>query len=127
MTYLPVPDSTDMALQRQSVDLLGISQHRTVKNVGTFPAPATKTVVNDASVLMAVGSANAEGRRSLLIRNDGDGVALISGANSGGGERLLPSQSILFEFGEDGSGAYQDVSVYARAETIATDLFIREM
>lgn len=122
----------DAVRLRESVDYLDIENHIEIVDVSQFPAPSTKAVVDDASVLMAVGSTNASGRRGLFLKNTGEGVALISGANSGGGRRLLPGQSILFRFsptGESETGAktYADVSIYARAETITTNIYIEEV
>lgn len=122
----------DAVRLRESVDYLDIENHIEIVDVSQFPAPATKAVVDDASVLMAVGSANASGRRGLFLKNTGDGVALISGANTGGGRRLLPGQSILFRFAQTGesetvAGTYADVSIYARAETITTNIYIEEV
>ncbi len=129
----------DAVKLRESVDYLDIDNHIEVENVSQFPAPATKAVVDDASVLMAVGSTNATNRRGLFLKNTGEGVALISGANSGGGRRLLPGQSILFRFGVTGetettgesavtrTRTYASVSIYARAETVTTNIYIEEV
>lgn len=121
MAYLPIADKTDAIFQRQSIDGLGIQNHIELDDVSQFPSPATKAVVNNASVLMAVGSSNASGRKTLFLKNTGEGVALVNGANSGGGRRLLPDDTLLFRFtGET------EVSIYARAETISTEIYIEE-
>ena len=122
----------DAVRLRESVDYLDIENHIEIVDVSQFPAPSTNAVVDDASVLMEVGSTNASGRSALFLKNTGEGVALISGANSGGGRRLLPGQSILFRFSptgesETGVKTYADVSIYARAETITTNIYIEEV
>ncbi len=121
----------DAVKLRESIDFLDIENHIEITNVSQFPSPATKAVVDDASVLMAVGSSNASNRRGLFLKNTGEGVALISGTNSGGGRRLLPGQSILFSFGVTGESSeaktYANVSIYARAETITTNIYIEEV
>ncbi len=127
----------DSVMQRSAIESLEIKDTITYKRVSRFETPTTKAVVNDASVLMAVGSENASNRRALIIRNDGEGVALIAGVSTGGGFRLLPGKSVVFEFDaetitEDTSAGtktvtYADVSIYARAETISTEIYIEEV
>lgn len=118
----------DSRLQRNAIESLDVKDTIVYRKVSRFEAPTTKAIVNSASVLMAVGSSNATSRRALKIRNDGEGVALISGVSTGGGTRLLPGKTMVFEFDEetDGSG-YCAVSIYARAETIGTEIYIEEM
>lgn len=96
------------------------------EKVGQFQTPTEKAVVSTASVRMAKGDANATGRRILALTNTGDGVALISGTNAGGGARLLPGQSMRYAFAEISDGTLADVSVWARAETIGTTILIEE-
>ena len=94
--------------------------------VSQFQTPTEKAVVSTASVLMAKGDANASGRRMLAITNAGEGVALISGVNTGGGARLLPGQAMRYTFALASDGTVADVSVWARAETIGTTILIEE-
>lgn len=125
--YLGLPSSHDM--WRLGIGMEALEPEETLivcTDVGQFPTPTEKAVTSDSSVLMAVGSANATGRRSLKITNVGKGVALVSGVATGGGIRFLPGQSKRWEFALGSDGTPVDVSVYARAETSATTILIEE-
>lgn len=138
MNHLPLASRLDSVYQRQAIEGLGYSDEDVLECVSQFPSVTIKTVTSTASVLMCTGSANATNRRALRIRNVGSGVALINGANKGGGIRLLPGQTFQRTFDEDETTitttetsttrtrTFCDVQIYARAETTATDLEIQE-
>lgn len=119
-----LPEQLDSVLTRDTLERMSDNRGVVLDNIGVYPSPVTKSVTSSASVLMATGAENASGRTGVYIRNDGNGVALLDSSSQGGGRRLLPGEYILFRFKED---LTTGISIYARAETIATKLYIEEI
>lgn len=125
MSYLPIPTSLDT--QQVANAIVGQMQESEIvfEDITQFSVPTEKEVTSSASILLAVGSSNATGRRMLVVKNVGEGVFLLSGTNAGGGKRIMPKQTVKFTFASTDSG-YADVSLYARAETRSTTVEIME-
>ena len=148
MSYIDIPSSLDVQNITTSIISNGLEGNLKFENITQFGVPTEKEVTADASVLLAVGSSNAEGRRVLIVRNVGEGTFLLSSSSSGGGRRVTPGQTVEITFQElettaavtvtddDGDGTtttttsvtktYADVSLYARAETRSTTIEIIE-
>ena len=124
--YLPIAGTIESVRQTMTHVWDGTDSEIVYNDITAFKSPTTKAVASSASVLMAVGGTNASPRKGLFIKNVGEGVALINSVDTGGGKTLNPEQSISFTFEKNADGSYKDISIFARAETIATDLYIEE-